>query len=689
MSSKTSIYKKLSFAWIALIILSAYLFAFPAVKGQTNGPYLDKLEYLVVKSPDSQVAAMKLNDIDMYPGLIRPGDVESLAADGEQILYSPGGHMCYINFNLRNYTDVSPYGAGYPHAYNKRFLLDPWFRLAITYATPKAMIIGQIFKYIVTRIDSTVPPQMPKYHNPAVPKYDYDPGKAVQTLLDNGYFRIGSAPTWYWAYDAAGTDPLGDITCLSPSYEEAPTSYTIVKTVIDECRAIGLTNMGHLGMSFTTMLSSHVYPHQFDMFFLCWSGLGPDPDHLWGFFNSANDVFQGRNHPGLHDAQIDALTDIVHTSLDDDGEVVPAAMQVQALLADPTKPYGLCYIPIYSRIYYDAYQPDLEGMVVMPLTGSDNGWTYLNARWKPGTGHKGNAADNRLVYVLGTELGNLNPLASNSADEVTVWSNCYDALMAVDPYTLNDIYWLATYRNIGAFTGTAGGGLGYVDGMRFQYTIRSGLKWDDGEDFDTSDIKFALDYMAWAKPGLWVTAWEDYVGTNIISPTEVEVYYNLTSLWLKGTVETVACLLPPQVWSGVTDWSHFNLWQEEHTGHTIPGTTLTMKKLFGISAWYFYKYDPTSMLAELYPNPNYHKSQTEITDALANMFYWFGDVNKDATTDVSDLVRVGLGWGSTDPQPRYTTYKDADIVPAYTPDKTIDIEDARAVGYAFGKRRSY
>jgi len=683
MSSKTSIYKKLSFAWIALIILSAYLFAFPSVKGQTSGPYLDKLEYLVVKSPDAQVAAMKLNDIDMYPGLIRLGDVESLAADGEQILYSPGGHMCYLNFNLRNYTDVTPYGAGWPHDYGKRFLLDPWFRLAITYATPKAMIIGQIFKYIVTRIDSTVPPQMPKYHNPAVPKFDYDPTKAVQTLLDHGYYTDGSQ----WYYDAAHTEPLADITVLSPSYEEAPTSYTIVKTVVDECRAIGLTNMDHLGMSFTTMLQTHVYPHHFDMFFLCWSGLGPDPDHLWGFFNSVNDVTQGRNHPGLHYAQIDALTDIIHTSLDDDGEVVPAAMQVQALLADPTKPYGLCYIPIYSRIYYDSYQPDLEGMVAMPLTGSDNGWTYLNTRWKPGTGHKGVSTDNRMVYVLGTELGNLNPLASNSADEVTVWSNCFDALMATDPYTLNDIYWLATYRDISAFTGTTD--FGYVDCMRFKYTIREGLKWDDGEDFTSADMKFALDYVAAAQPGLWTTAWDQYVGTKTDGDYKIEVYYNLTSLWLKSTVETVACLLPPQVWSTVADWRTFQPWNVEHTGHTIPGTTLTMKKLFGISAWYFHQYNPSSMLAELYPNPNYHKSQTEIANALADMFYWFGDVNKDATTDVSDLVRVGLGWGSADPQPRYTTYKDADIVLAYAPDKTIDIEDARAVGYAFGKRKWY
>jgi len=440
-----------------------------------------------------------------------------------------------------------------------------------------------------------------------------------------------------------------------------------------------------------------------DMMFMSWKGLGPDPDHLWSFFNSANDIVQGRNHPGLVDAQIDALTDIIHTSPDDWSEVVPAAMQVQALLADPTKPYGLCYIPIYSRIYYDSYQPNLEGIVEMPLIGSDNYWTSLNMHWKPPA-----PAGNGFTGPLFSGIDSFNPLVAGWTDEIEIlpfgacqediMSPVFDRLMNKNPYTLEDVPGMAEYREIQTYTGPTAD-FGYVDGMKFIYRLRPGLTWHCGAAFTTSDIKFALDYVAWAQPGLWVNAWEDYVGTKIISTTEVEIYYNKTSLWLKDTVETVTAMLPKHIWNDaddngvegdpVMDWQHFNLWQSMHWPYNIPipgappGTLLM--KLCGTGPFIFDIYNQVTQKADLWANPSYWRSQASVASDLADMFYWFGDITKDGIVDDADLTEVGLGWGSVYPEVRYINHKDADIV--Y--DLTIDIEDARNVAYAFGKSKWY
>jgi ABC-type transport system substrate-binding protein len=713
MSSKFSVTKRLLLTLAAISTLVSAFYIVPNASAAA-GPQLSYHKFLTIKTPDAQVKAMKLGQIQMYPGLIRPGDVDELSAAGKKIVSTPGGHFCYITFNLREYDlGGGVIGAGNPPDDSKRCLLDVNFRHAMAYLVPKEILIGTIFKYIVGRIDSVIPPQFALWSNPNIPIFNFAPGNpftsnagdadACGTLKAGGYFfqdrgTLGSVDAQdYWSYDAAGNDPLGTLEFLSPSYEEAPTSYTIVQTTAAEMNAIGLNNIHHLGVNFTDMLDQYVYPNTFDMFFLCWSGLSNDPDNLWAFFNSANDLFQGRNHPGIHSAVIDELTNTIHNSLDIN-EVKAASDECQALLMSPTDYYGLSYIPIYSRNYFDAYDADLQGIVNMPFTGSNNGWTLLNAHWKTTGGPMG---DNGLVEVVGTDVLTLNPLTSNSADEVNVWGSMFDGMIVRNPYTTADtLYGMASAFSYGAYTGTSP--VGYVDGMVFHYTIKPGVTWQDGLAFTANDIKFDMDYLAANEPALYTDAWQDYVGVNIVSTSQVDIYYNRTSLWLKDGLSGYVCLLAPQIWNDanrdgtqgdiVTDWQHYNVWEYDHPPiggvvPKVPGTATNMKCLVGTGPWVFETLNVQGGWSQIRAYPGYYLTQAQVSAYLTDMFHWYGNVNTGEETsekvDIQDVALEGIAWGSYNGGARWDQRCDLVV------DNFIDAEDLRVVGAAYGKQKVY
>jgi ABC-type transport system substrate-binding protein len=713
MSSKFSVSKRLLLTLIAFAMLTSVLYVSPIASG-ANGPRMSYVKFLTIKTPDAQVKAMKLGEIDMEPGLIRPGDVDELSAAGKKIVATPGGHYCYITFNLRQYTVDGELAAGDPPSHDKRFLLDVGFRHAIAHLIPKDVLIGTIFKYIVVRVDTVIPPQMAEWSDPNIQIHEFNPGSpftssagdpdAAGVLYGAGYFfqdkgtpnQVDSQD--YWSYDAAGNDPLGTIDCLSPSYEEAPTSYTIVKTSVEEMRGIGLNNINHLGMTFTDMLDTKVYPNTFSMFFLCWTGLSADPDNLWAFFNGINDAYQGRNHPGLHEPVIDALTTTIHTSLNKT-VVKAAAFECQELLMDPTVSYGLSYIPIYSRNFFDAYSEYIDGLLNVPLTGSNNGWSLLNMRWTtPGGPH----GDNGLVEVLGTDVLTLNPLTSNSADEVNVWGNMFDGLIGGNPYTRADATTgMASAFSWAEYDGTPPG-LSYCKGQKFSFTLKPGLKWHCGTDFTVEDIIFSFYYLNKYKPALWTDAWDKFVGVEKVDASHVNIYYNRTSLWLKDGVSGYACLLPKHIWNDanrdgiegdeVTDWQHFNLWAVTHppvggSVPKVPGAGTDMTCLCGTGAWVFETLNLAGGWARVQANPNYYMTQADVDTALADMFYWYGNVNKGEETpervDMQDMTLIGLAWASSTGGARWDLR--CDLIPS----GFIDAEDLRVSGASFGKKKVY
>ena len=689
------------------------------------GPVMNRKIFKVIKSPDAQVKAMKLGEIDMYPGLMRPGDAEELADWGATLLSTPGFHFSYIGTNIRAWdwdSDTIP-EAGWPAPYDcagdpvsgydpdvaeaKRCLLDVQFRLAVAHLIPKEEIIGTIFKYIVVRSDTPCSPALGRFWQ-ETPRYQFDPDQATQILLDAGYY----ADETQWYYDAAMTEPLGEIKVASPTYEEAPTSFTIVKMMIEEMHKIGLGNMKHDPQSFPyPLVWNTLYYHEFDMYFLSW-GLTRFPDHFYSFFHSDNDRCYGYNTPGVNDPTINNLAKIIKTSLSLT-EVIEAAKEIQLELIDVTRgnPAALCYIPVYSRNYFDAYEPDLAGMVNVLGYGSDNGWTAANMRWTDGS-----PAEFR--YVIGTEPFSFNPLWSSAPDEIACWGPVFDGLISTDPYRNDDVAWEATDWSWAEYIGNSPGGKFVGDvanpGMKISYTIREGEWWHSGKAFTASDAKFSWDYIAQWQPSGYLDVWNWYV-ESVVSTAPVgglhagivDVYVNTTSLWLVYDYAETASRLDPDVWSEVkpggtvfngiprnfepSDYDHPN---DVTITDPQDATTFKLTCMSGTGNWIWKDYDEVSLKCKLVANRNHWFSQDDLCTFLKMQLYWAGDLTKDGVVDGQDVSIPGAAFGSEPGDWRWDVRADiaprhpyrADIHPV---DEFIDIEDLYVVGASIGMKKEY
>ena len=691
-----------------------------------SGPIMDRQIFRVIKSPDAQVKAMKLGEIDMYPGLIRPGDAEELGDWNAKILSTPGFHFCYIGTNIREWDEDTDgiKEAGWPAPYDcagnpvagyvandaekKRCLLDVQFRLAVAHLIPKEEIIGTIFKYIVVRSDTPCSPALGRFFQDT-PKYPFDPDEAVQILLDAGYYTDGSK----WYYDAGMTEEFGEIKVVSPNYEEAPTSFTIVKMMLEEMNKIGLSNMKHDPQGFPDPLVwNTLYLHEFDMYFLCW-GLTRFPDHFYSFFHTDNDICYGYNTPGANDPIINDLSLTIKTSLNLT-EVIEAAKQIQLELMDVSygNPAALCYIPVYSRNYFDAYEPNLEGMVNMLGYGSDNAWTATNMHWTDGS-----PAEFR--YVIGTEPFSFNPLWSSASDEIACWGPVFDGLISTDPYKNDDMAWEAIDWSWEEYIGNApvsGKPVGTVanPGMKISYTIREGDTWHSGRTFTASDAKFSWDYIYEWQPSRYLDVWnwyvESHVSTAPVGGTHagiVDVYVNTTSLWLVYDYAGTASRCDPDVWSEVKPGGtvfdgiprNFEPGNYEHPNDVtiidpFDDTTFKLTCMSGTADWIWKDYDEVSLKCTLVANRNWWPSQAVIAGILTDMIYWAGDVNTDAVVDGEDLSIQGTAFGSEPGDARWDAR--ADIAPrhAYRADEHplddfVDIEDLYVTGASIGKHKEY
>jgi ABC-type transport system substrate-binding protein len=435
---------------------------------------------------------------------------------------------------------------------------------------------------------------------------------------------------------------------------------------------------------------------------------------LWSFFHSSNDRLNGFNTPGVNDTYLDSLLDTIKTSLVL-GDVIDAAKEAQYLLMGggaPMADYALCYIPIYSRNYFDSYNPDFTGMINMAGYSSDNSWTARNMEY---------GTETQYTYIIGTEPYNFNPLYSRASDEIACWGPVLGGGIAVNPYTGKDFPFEVTEWDYAEI----------ASGMIINFTLRDGVEWHDGTYFTAEDAKFSWDYLYEFQPATWIDVWNFYDNCTIVEaagPTgggKVSVYVTTTSLWLVYDYAGTISMLQKDVWShvgpagttltkdpGTTidgtlyngDPLDFECWKTNHPADvdiTDPTTATTFKLtcLVGTGDWIWKGYNEPGLYCELVANRDWWMSQTELTDTLKDMFYHYGDASKDTVkVDITDLSLAGLAFGTW---PGKTGWNpDCDLAPDAWPfgegyahgswgDNIVDIEDLRHIGAAFGKQREY
>jgi len=659
------------------------------------GPQSEHVLFKTIWGPTAQRIALLNKDVDVLTDLIRTIDVDALSvgndgiagtADDNKITSTPGFHMCYFAFNMRKFP-FGPVEGGNP---------GQALRQAIAYLLPKDSLIASLFQYIVVRLDTFVPPSLATWYNPGVSIYDYNPAQANSTLYAAGYTFDTRNNVW----KAPNGNALPTINVMSPLYEVAPTSFTIASTLVGQMNAIKLWAV-HQPTDFWTLVSKVFELHDFDMYFLCWD-LSRFPDFLYDFFHSSNDVEWGDNSPGIHNVALDQLLEIIKFSLDHTAKL-EATMSAQAELSTMVP-----YVPVYSRNYFNAHLPEYQGVVLSPGFGIDNFWTFASIRGPrlspivkpPSYPIQGN----ETIWVLGEKPETYNPAYAGSAYAWEVLSNIYDSLIMVNPFTHEDMPWLAQSWSIeGPINTTAPNGGIIVNGMKITFNLDARVTagevlWHDGEVFNAYDVAFAWEYVRNESIPNFLSFWEKLVDADAPNAGTAVAYFNTTSQWLIYDAASIGAMFPPQVWNAVRDDpdtldNEVLLYKPED--HSRPNAAYPwLTHVIGTGPFVFrtktidnldtdlVAFDPrTHAPGSNMPSLHYWKSSAEIHEKMVEMFYKTGDVSMEGAITITDLARMANKYGKTGTP----GWRQEDVVK----DGIINILDLATAGKSYGKQREY
>jgi len=677
-----------------------------------------------------QIVALQTHETDVLTDLMGAQDVEKLASECFTITSTPGFHIAYIGFNVRPDQRYKTQ-AGSPIA--GPVLGDANFRHACFHCYNQEEILASIYKYVVTPIQSLVPPAQGGWVNQAVQTHPYNPGDPLGTtvydpvtkanadacsiLRYGGYTYDSGEDNWLTPYDLDGDTVLNDyiptLLVFTPTYEVAPTSAEHGARFAEDCNAIGIP-LEHDPREYASYLdlvygTTGVPGGEFDLYMHSHE-LGRFPDHLYNFCHSSQDTLirpGAYNGVGVNCSELDAAVETVKFSLNH-AEKLDAAHDAQAMLYDPdTYPEcGCAYMNMYSRIYFDAFNPGLRGIVNSPGFGSDNMWTFLNIHWEPGHPYErledGNST---IIWCLGEEPELLNPCYAYTSYAWEILDRILDSLKAVNPYTHADIPWITTDWNIeGPITETvtldsenrllglpAGATVDVIDGMKCTYTIRTDVTWHCGNLYTVDDAEWNLEFFRNNEIPRYMDMWENLIDVQVINSTSFVVYNNETSQFLPYDFMDAAAYLPPPVWAPLDGKPLPEILAYDPASNTTKptgagprfGTDACPTQLYGTGAFVFQYYDPVGMYADMTANRYYFKSTEEIQTQKVEMFWACGDVNRDGVVDQIDQARLNASFGCVIGEPCYDP--DCD----FNSDGIVNGYDGMKISFYWGDRREY
>jgi len=486
------------------------------------------------------------------------------------------------------------------------------------------------------------------------------------------------------AWGAEGGQLIPELRCFTPTYEVSPSSAEHGARWITEIDNIGLISITHEPADFSWYIGKVYDEQDFDMYMVFW-GLSRFPNHLYSMLHSSQDVLGAYNAPGINDPALDALLETVKFSLNHTARI-DAAWEIQEWLYDYNHPLcAFSYMQLYSRVYFDSFNPGLRGIVNSPGYASNNMWTFLNMHWETGHPHErienGNDA---VIWCLEDEPELLNPLSASTTYSWQILDRIYDPLMAINPWTHDDLSWLADSWEM----------VETPSGMNITFWLNSTAEWQDGNSYTAEDARYNWLFLRDNAIPRYTSAWEHIVDVEILTPGVggvARVILNVTSQFLIYDLASTAALLPPPVWSWLdVEPLQDILAYDPSTNTTAPsgagprfGTADCPTQLYGTGPFIFDFYDQVENLTDLYANRYYFKTTDEIQAQLVELFWVCGDVNRDGVVDQADQDRYAAAYGSTIGEPNWDP--DCDV----NSDGVINEEDGIIISYFMGKQRGY
>lgn len=144
---------------------------------EAGKPYLDSIIFRVIPDAASRAAALETGEVQYAPFTAVPlSDVPRLRNDPNLAVETRGyafqSHVFLIDFNLS-----SP------------VISDVRVRRAIAHAIDRKGLIDTVWYGLGNPAISPIPSQLARFHNPDVPRYDFNPALAEKLLDEAGYPR--------------------------------------------------------------------------------------------------------------------------------------------------------------------------------------------------------------------------------------------------------------------------------------------------------------------------------------------------------------------------------------------------------------------------------------------------------------------------------------------------------------------
>jgi ABC-type transport system substrate-binding protein len=390
--------------------------------------------------------------------------------------------------------------------------------------------------------------------------------------------------------------------------------------------------------------------YDYDLYVGDWRDLNAVPTWLHTIFNSEyywSPIGWSSNYMGWCYKPYDAASFALYSA------TTPASFLANALLCQELIAEYTAIIPLWSMVAVKGFKTGYTNVVADIGYGVDNYYSFaLMNDTRAGK-------DRTIDYGLYPDIDSLNVISANGACDWKVIGLTYESMIGRKPYDKaigSYDYWLATGYTIGTW-----GTKGYTE---VNFTIRTGVKWQDEVGFTPDDVVFSLNFTRNCGKGVaWNFATVQYLNKTWAEGNKVIVRFNVASPLLAQEWAGFLPIIPKHIWEAKypnwQDW--FNeatgIWSDarmvvrdwkfwfEDSGYS--GVNGYVSNATGTGAWIFDSHTEGQYIA-FHANKVYYRDYDSLLADVKQMFWaGMGDANKNMKVDGPDLAKMHLAWGST------------------------------------------
>lgn len=628
------------------------------------GPRVDDILIKIYQGRDQEFLALQSGDID--------------------IIDWPLDYATYTNL-LSQPTKYTVYPLTMYDMYNLEMNCLKWpisdvnFRRAIAYLVDKQTFFqNQLKSFSGSLMDTPIAKEWTTWYNDFTAKYVYSRANAIQVLNSAGYQDYDSDGKREYRGSNGTTYELPAMDFYIRN-DDPDRMHLGQDYIVPELLAVGLNVNPHIAPKQTCWTAVMTYPYNY---YLYTGGWGPytDPDYLYDQYHSKFGIewYNARrdwcnNYVFFTNSSFDSWSSQLKYAATKADAITPA-MKCQEILMDqvPMVPVWHSAGALASRANYGHWSGEERywdkpwaGMVNqrfihgMSTAGLNGYWTFLNAHaadWERG-------GVIRYGFMTGADV--FNPIHADFYWDWEVLNKVYEFLVASNPYTGDDIPWMAKSWTIGNWA---------PGKTSVTFNLFNNILWHDNVPFTSADVKFTLEYMKLAFSPLFYTYVLDIDHINTPDAYTVEVCYNVQSTFALHWLGTVP-MIPKHIWENIPAGNSRNGGEFETTGK-LTGTgpfRFVSKTLQEIhltdNPTYFRKLVRPDFYKTGSPIPT-HDGDVDIDDfgiavghfGDAYSGTWphpvdqWADVNKDMVVDLDDIMEIGVRFLKTEYYPYVNGY---------------------------------